>query len=173
MLTHSYHALLCSASLSPTVLNMRQIGERKRRCAITWSVLPSTEIMWLPISWNRRSSTSWPINMEHGVPWHRGILTVNTAHGQGWLCFSNLRRFTANEQKNMHYLQQHSTSLWCHAGYYDNRHVHKMMQFRHISLTHLVWLYRQTIWLQFLYIWNSHGKMDNCKQVLKKKKQWL
>lgn len=67
-------ALLCPASfLSQTVRSMQQTGERKRRCAITWSVQPSTEITWLPTSWSRRSSISWLINMEHGEPWHRGI----------------------------------------------------------------------------------------------------
>lgn len=63
-------------SCSPTVPSMLQTGERRRKCAITSSVLPSTEIMWLLTSWNRRSSTSWPISTAHGGQCHRGELKM-------------------------------------------------------------------------------------------------
>lgn len=67
--------LLClylPLSCSPTVPSTLRTGERRRKCAITSSVPLSTEITWLLTSWNRRSSTSWPISTERGGQCHRG-----------------------------------------------------------------------------------------------------
>lgn len=60
-------------SCSQTVRSTPPTGGRRKRCAITWSVPPNTEITWRRISWNRRSSTFWPISMERGAPCLRGI----------------------------------------------------------------------------------------------------
>lgn len=74
---------------SPTVPSMLQTGEKRKRCVITSSVPPSTEIMWQQTSWNRRSSTFWPISMEHGEPCHRGSQTpfINLCCWNSVSCF--------------------------------------------------------------------------------------
>lgn len=57
---------------SQTVPSTLPTGERRRKCVTTSSALLNTEIMLQPTSWNKRSSTSWPISTEHGGQCLRG-----------------------------------------------------------------------------------------------------